>query len=138
MNLLADPNYVLDLVSRHHGIPVEEIVGSNQTRQIAWARMVAMYVLREKGGRTLVDVGQVFHRDHSTVCSNVQKVGRRLRVESVERERMADVLADVCEPNVLLVEVSDALKDARAVVRRLEGLLEALEQQSGHRIGRIA
>lgn len=138
MNLLADPTYVLDLVSRHYGVTVEEITGPTRTARPAWARQVVMYILQTRGGLGPVEIGIAINRDHTTVYHGIRNVAGRIRVERVERERLNDALADVCAPDVLVVEVSAALREARAVVGRLESLEAVLEQRSGMRIGRTA
>jgi chromosomal replication initiator protein len=75
----CSPPKVLELVSAHYGLPVEELVGQRRTKNVADARHVAMYLLREELGLSLPQIGQmVGNRDHTTVAHAIEKVGREV------------------------------------------------------------
>lgn len=138
MNLLADPTYVLDLVSRHYGVTQEDILGPRKNRRETWPRHVAMYLLREYGHLTNVAIGAALRRDNSTVTTQVNKAARVLRMDREERLRFADMLADSAEPAIVLAITNQTLVEARAVVRRLEVVQAELESQIGKRMRAIA
>lgn len=51
------------------GRTTQEILGRGRRREVVRARMVAMYLARELTGATTPEIGAIFDRDHSTVCS---------------------------------------------------------------------
>jgi chromosomal replication initiator protein len=71
----ADPQAILQAVSSYYGVPIPAITGKSRAKQIAEARHVAMYLLREDGDLALKQIGLLLgKRDHSTVIHGVQKI----------------------------------------------------------------
>ncbi len=66
---------VVALVADHFRMTVQDLTGRARTKEIAYARQVAMYLLREENGMSLPTIGQLLGgRDHSTVRYGVEKV----------------------------------------------------------------
>ena len=71
----VDPNYVVNAVADAFGVSVEQLVGSNRSRDIALPRHVAMYLLRKEVNVSLPQIGEAFGgRDHTTVMHACSKV----------------------------------------------------------------
>ncbi len=59
---------ILDTVSKHFGIRLQELLGRKRTRSVAYPRQVAMYLARKLTPLSLEEIGMHFGgRDHSTV-----------------------------------------------------------------------
>jgi chromosomal replication initiator protein len=59
---------ILELVSKHYGIRLQELLGRKRTRSISHPRQVAMYLTRRLTPLSLEEIGMHFGgRDHSTV-----------------------------------------------------------------------
>jgi chromosomal replication initiator protein len=70
-----DASSVVKLVADHFHMTVGELTGRTRTKEVAYARQVAMYLLREENGLSLPVIGQLLGgRDHSTVRYGVEKV----------------------------------------------------------------
>lgn len=66
---------VLDEVSRHFKVDLPEIFGQNRSRSIAYARHMAMFILKNSSRQSIADIGRKFgNRDHSTVISAIDKI----------------------------------------------------------------
>ncbi len=65
---------VIAAVATMFGVPPVRLIGSSRTLELALARHVAMYVARKVTGRTLVEMGASFRRNHSTVTYGIQRV----------------------------------------------------------------
>ena len=50
--------------------------------QIALARRISMYSCRSLLGMSYIQIGQFFKRDHSTVITGVDKVGREIKTDN--------------------------------------------------------
>lgn len=73
---------ITNVVSRHFGVRVADILGRKRTRSISRPRQVAMYLARKLTPLSLEEVGaHLGNRDHSTVLHAER---------SVEQERSAD------------------------------------------------
>lgn len=56
-----------------------QLLGDSRPESIAFARQVAMLALREQFGLTVIEVGRLLKRDHTTVCWARNALERRLR-----------------------------------------------------------
>lgn len=66
---------VIQLVAAHFNLSVAELLGRGRTKEVAFARQIAMYLLREENGLSLPGIGnQLGGRDHSTVRYGVEKI----------------------------------------------------------------
>lgn len=60
------------VVARHHGLPVQAILGRRRTRVIVAARQQAMWEVRKAFGLSLPRLGQIFGRHHTTVLHDLR------------------------------------------------------------------
>lgn len=80
---------VLQAVSAYYHVKTSDLSGPQRERSIAYARQMAMYLMREEAKLSLVEVGnQLGGRNHSTVIYGCDKIG-------VEVKRKTRVRQDV-------------------------------------------
>ena len=79
---------ILNVVARHYGVTVEDIKSKKRTANIAKARHVAIYLIKENTELTLQGIGSVFDgRNHSTISSSLDQVEIFIRtVNGFEKE----------------------------------------------------
>ncbi len=78
---------ILSAVSRAYGVPVEHMKSKKKTDNIANARHVAIYLIKQLTELTLKEIGAIFGRDHSTVISSIDKVEKNIKtVNNYEAE----------------------------------------------------
>lgn len=71
---------VREIVARHFGITVAELVGAGRTRRKSWPRQIAIYLCVIEGGMRYSVVQQIFNgRDHSTLRASVRVVRARMQ-----------------------------------------------------------
>ena len=64
------------------GLPPEALVGKKRDRDIAFARQLAMHLMRELTETSLPGIGQLFGgRDHSTVKHACERVRSQLETD---------------------------------------------------------
>ncbi|HET9109441.1 MAG TPA: chromosomal replication initiator protein DnaA, partial [Ktedonobacterales bacterium] len=90
-NRPIDASAVLAAVAERFSVPVDALLGKSRERQTAWARQVAMYLMREETSASLFQIGeQLGGRDHTTVMHGCAAVTKRMDVDPRAR---ADVAA---------------------------------------------
>lgn len=67
---------VLFAAAAETGFPVEEIIGLSQGRRVVMVRQCVCYIARTRTRASLPRIGNLVHRDHSTVSHAVQLVGK--------------------------------------------------------------
>lgn len=61
-------------VAKAFGFAPLRLVGKQRSNVLVLARHVAMYICRKTTGRTLVEIGKEFRRDHSTVTYGIRRI----------------------------------------------------------------
>jgi chromosomal replication initiator protein len=89
-----DGEAVVAAVARHFGVRVEDLRGKSREHGIAWARQVAMYLLREETPASLLQIGrQLGGRDHTTVMHGCSRVSKALDADARLRTEIATLRA---------------------------------------------
>ena len=70
---------IVEQVAKYYSISEEQIMSPIRNAQIALARRISMYLCRSLLGMSFIQIGQFFKRDHSTVITGVDKVGREIK-----------------------------------------------------------
>lgn len=85
------PETVLRTVSDFYSVDVRVIQGKGRSRNVVIPRQVAMYLLREETGSSLVEIGGLLGgRDHTTVIHGCEKIAGEINTDTRLRN---DVLA---------------------------------------------
>ncbi len=76
------PDMVLRAVAEHYAVDVVVLQGRGRSRNIVVPRQVAMYLLREETGCSLVEIGNLLGgRDHTTVIYGCEKIGEDINTD---------------------------------------------------------
>ena len=90
----AEPPCADDIVAavcRRLGVQPSDVRGRSRSRDVSYARHLAMYLLKEDGRKAVAEIGRLLgHRDHSTVISGVQRIALE---QTTRPETRADLSA---------------------------------------------
>src|SRR5947208_5213639 len=65
---------IMQMTAVYFGLEPEDLVSKSRSRPLTTARHVAMYLLRELTGLSLIKIGELFERDHTTALHGIKKV----------------------------------------------------------------
>jgi chromosomal replication initiator protein len=65
---------ILDETAAYFGLTPADLISKSRSRQLTTARHVAMYLLRELTGLSLIKIGELFDRDHTTALHGIKKI----------------------------------------------------------------
>ncbi len=86
------PDDVMEAVSRAFGVSNERLIGRERTREVALPRQIVMYLLREEGGISLPQIGEmVGGRDHTTVIYACDKVNDLMETDDRLRRQVLKI-----------------------------------------------
>lgn len=68
------PSLILEETAAYFGLEPKDLLSKSRSRPLTTARHVAMYLLRELTGLSLIKVGELFNRDHTTVLHGIRKI----------------------------------------------------------------
>jgi chromosomal replication initiator protein len=73
------PDFILEETAAYFSVTRADLVGKSRSRQLTTARHVAMYLARECTGLSLIKIGELFERDHTTVLHGIKKIEMLMR-----------------------------------------------------------
>ncbi len=90
-------NDVKERVAQYYGITVEELQQKKRTKEIAYARQVAMYISKEHiPDITYAMVGEHFGgKDHTTVMHAVSKISSEVKQKRDVKEKIENIINDI-------------------------------------------
>jgi chromosomal replication initiator protein len=88
------PQDIIQVVSKHFNVPVEDMKSSSRRREVSMARQVAMYLMRQHTDLSLPKIGDVFGgKDHTTVLYSCDKIQQQ-KATNAELARTIRQLGD--------------------------------------------
>ena len=91
-NFLPSADTIIQEVARFYELDAASIRGQGQNKEIANARNVAMYIIREMTQLSLMEIGQQFGgRHHSTVLNSIKRVEKNMK----DQPEMSEIIRDI-------------------------------------------
>ena len=83
---------IINAVADYYNLTPSQLTGKTRTGQIALARHIAMYLIRNMLDVPLKKIGDMFGgKDHTTVMSGIQKVDRELKTDEGLKEAIEGI-----------------------------------------------
>jgi chromosomal replication initiator protein len=82
-------------VYRKYNIKKEDIISSRRTKDIANARHIAIYVIRQVTEMSLPNIGKILSRDHSTVISSIETIEKRMAQNPAFRAEIEEMVKEI-------------------------------------------
>ncbi len=88
----ANPQEIVETVAAYFGLTSDDLRAKTRKKNIAHARQVAAYLLREDTSRSLAEIGQLLgERGHSTVLRAHDKIAYELNLDAELRKQLGEV-----------------------------------------------
>ncbi len=93
------PDMVLNVVSHYYSVEMRVLQGRGRSRNIVIPRQVAMYLLREETGCSLVEIGSLLGgRDHTTVMYGCEKIAGDINSDARLRNEVLAIRDKLYQP----------------------------------------
>ena len=81
-----DADTIVAAVGRRTGVTPADLRGRSRSRDVTYARHLAMYLLKEDARNTVAEIGRhLGHRDHSTVLAGIARITGELKTRPETR-----------------------------------------------------
>ena len=95
-NALPTPSLVISQVCKFYSIDESVLRGTLKKKNIAEARQIAMYLIRNLTNLSLPDIGKEFDRDHTTVLYAIRRVEAALKAkDETIQNNVRDITANI-------------------------------------------
>ncbi|MBQ8309440.1 MAG: chromosomal replication initiator protein DnaA [Clostridia bacterium] len=88
---------IFSAVFRKYGIQKDAVTGKSRNKEIANARHIAVYLIREMTEMSFPNIAKIFERDHSTIISSYNLVATKVFSDPIFSSDINDLKKDVCE-----------------------------------------
>jgi len=89
---------VLKEVSRSFGVTVKDLKGPRRTKELALARQVAMFILREEFNYKLEEIAKFLNRqDHTTVLHAIDKIKSKMMIQEGFNSQVSHIITAIQE-----------------------------------------
>ncbi|MDY3618436.1 chromosomal replication initiator protein DnaA [Agathobaculum sp.] len=72
--LSPTPERIMEAVANYFYVPVEQLISANRSKDVAYPRQMAMYLIRQELEYSYPDIAKIFKRDHTTVMHACNKI----------------------------------------------------------------
>ena len=86
---------IIGAVCAKYGYEPEELKSKKRTKELAWARHVAIYVLRKKTDMSLPAIGSEFGRDHTTILSSYNVIEKEVATNPSFSAEINELLSQI-------------------------------------------
>ena len=86
---------IIEEVSRTEGVSPEDIKSRKQKANIAHARKMCMYIIREATTLTYEQIGNEFGKNYSTVIYNIKEISKAIENDSKFERKVNDIINNV-------------------------------------------
>ena len=88
--------HIQNNVSDYFNISTSDICSKMRTKEVAYARQIAMYIARELTNNSLPKIGEKFgNRDHTTVMHACDKIKQLLQTDSETKNIITVLIANI-------------------------------------------
>ncbi len=88
---------IIKAVAEYFNISSSDIRGRKRTKNIAWPRQIAMYIIDHLGEYSMNEIGNEFGKDHTTVIYAIQKVEDSIKSNPMLEPTIQKIEASVKE-----------------------------------------
>lgn len=86
---------IISLVAQKYNVPVMELRGKKRTKDIAMARHVAVYLIRQITDMPYEQIGVEFEKDHTTMMASDKVVQKRIESEPLFAIEIKDLIREL-------------------------------------------
>jgi len=93
---VPDPSLIIKVTARYFQITEDDIIGQRRNKNIALARHVAIYLIRNLTNLSLNDIGSIFEgRNHATVLSSINKIEDMIKTDEKISNTIRDITSNI-------------------------------------------
>jgi len=89
------PEYIIEKCASFYGVKKEDIYSDKRTKNIALARQVVMYILKDVTDFSFPKIGSILGKDHATVLYSVKKITKDMEKNESLKYNVEGLINDI-------------------------------------------
>ncbi len=95
-NYIPTPEVIIEETARYYSLQPADLRGQRRSKNLAMARQVSMYLMRNLTNLSLVDIGTQYEgRNHSTVLASIRKVEDMIKTDPSVAATVRDISSNI-------------------------------------------
>ena len=86
---------IFTAIFKKYGISKEEITGPKRNKEIAMARHISIFLIRDITEMSLPNIAKIYGRDHSTILSSIQAVEKKYRTDPLIEMEISELKKEI-------------------------------------------
>ncbi len=91
------PEEIVEACAKFYHIKVEDIMSNKKPKNIAQARQVCMYMMREILGHSYKNIGKFFDKHHTTIMHGIREVEKAMKEDYAFNNELSTLKKDITE-----------------------------------------
>jgi len=96
---IITPDFIIEACSKFYNVSKEDIYSEKRTKEIAFARQVAIYIIKNLTDFSYPKIGAVFGKDHTTAIHAIKKVTRKMEEDISIKISIENLINDISGKN---------------------------------------
>ncbi len=93
---IPTPDVIIDETARYYSLQPRDLRGQRRSKNMAIARQVSMYLMRNLTNLSLVDIGNQYEgRNHSTVLASIRKIEEMIKTDPDMAATVRDISSNI-------------------------------------------
>lgn len=88
---------IVSCIAEYFGISKEDIRSEKRHKEIAYPRHICVFLLRNHTNLSLIDIGKVINRDHTTVMSSFEKIKKEMENNKELERSVTEIIRKIYE-----------------------------------------
>jgi chromosomal replication initiator protein len=86
---------IMEKAAKKYGIAVSDIKGIKRNQEIAYARHICIYIIKQMTDLSLKKIGMIFSRDHATVKASLNKTEKDIKENALLEIEISELIEEI-------------------------------------------
>jgi len=89
------PQYIASNVEKYCNLKENELLSATRSQKVAYPRQIAMYIMKEITNYTVVQIGEFFGKDHSTITHGINKIQKDMDEDPSKKKLVDNIIKNI-------------------------------------------
>lgn len=86
---------IFSSVYQKYGVKKEVLISTKRNKDVAYARHIAIFIIREVTEMSFQNIAKIFNRDHTTIINSVETIERKIITDSMLNFEIKEIIKEV-------------------------------------------
>lgn len=88
-------DYIADNVEKYCNLNKNELLSTTRSKKVSYPRQIAMYIMKEVTNYSLVQIGEFFGKDHTTIMHGIKKIQEDMDSDPAKKTLVDNIIKNI-------------------------------------------